>query len=282
MTTLTVGQILDHLAEAYPMALAESWDQVGLAVGDPTASVDTIVFALDLTDDVIDQAIHEGAQLIVTHHPLLLRGVHAIRRDQPKGRLVLSLVEAGIALISMHTNADSARNGVCDALASAIGVVETRPLEPVSASLNEISPGAGLGRVGRLAAPMSARDFTAQVAAALPPTPTGARLGGDPDRTVSTVAVLAGSGDSFLDAARATGVDVYVTSDLRHHPAMEFLQWEGGPALIDIPHWAAEWLWLPVAEQLLVDFAATHQAPLTTMVSRLNTDPWVLRVGTAE
>ena len=123
----------------------------------------------------------------------------------------------------------------------------------------------GLGRVGALARPISLRDFAGRVARALPATPAGIRVGGDLDRPVQRIAVLAGAGDSLLDAARASGADVYVTSDLRHHPASEALAWPGAPALIDIPHWAAEWLWLPALQRRL---SAAVIAPRSRVPSR--------------
>lgn len=127
----TVSTVMGWMNDAYPPALAESWDRVGLACGDPDAEVDSILFAVDLTDEVVGEARTLGAELIITHHPLLLRGVNAIRRDDPKGRLVMAMVESGIALFSAHTNADAAVNGVSDALAATLGLQHTRPLAPV-------------------------------------------------------------------------------------------------------------------------------------------------------
>jgi dinuclear metal center YbgI/SA1388 family protein len=131
----------------------------------------------------------------------------------------------------------------------------------------------GDGRVGRLAVPMSLEAFAADVAARLPGTAAGARVSGELGREVQTVAVLGGAGDFRLDAARQAGVDVYVTSDLRHHPASEFREYDG-PALVDVPHWAAEWTWLPVAQRVLTDDLAAQGVALASTVSRICTDPW--------
>ena len=108
----------------------------------------------------------------------------------------------------------------------------------------------GHGRIGRLAAPMTLRRFAESVSAALPATAQGVRVAGDPDRLVETVVVGSGAGDFMLDTVLGTDADVYVTSDLRHHRAGEFLEHEG-PALVDVAHWAAEWTWLPVVESKL-------------------------------
>jgi dinuclear metal center YbgI/SA1388 family protein len=201
--------------------------------------------------------------MIVAHHPLLLRGVSSVAPTTYKGRAVHRLIKADIALFTAHTNADVAVPGVSDALAVRLGLSELRPLVPVE-------EGRGTGRVGVLDAPLSLRDFVTRVAGALPPTAWGVRAAGDPDRVVHTVAVCGGSGDPFLaDAARA-GVDAYVTADLRHHPASEFLA-DGGPALVDAAHWATEQPWLYTLASLL-----EHDLGMRAVVSELDTDPWTL------
>ncbi|WP_040161356.1 Nif3-like dinuclear metal center hexameric protein [Nigerium massiliense] len=376
---LRVKDIVGWITEAYPPSLAEDWDRIGLGCGDPDAEVGSVLLAIDPTADVVAEARRTGAQLLLTHHPLLLRGLHAVRRDEPKGRVLFDLIEGGIAQLAAHTNADSAASGVSDALADVLGLIDRRPLQPqpgpaldkvvtfvppehVEAVIDALadagagaigdydrcaftSPGtgqfrplpgaepflgdvgelertpevrvelvlprgrragvlralrashpyeepafdllelaaepsdAGLGRVGRLPEPLPAREVARRLAAGLPPTATGARLGGDPDRTIATVAVLGGAGDSLLDDVLLTDADLYVTSDLRHHPAQDFLARPGAPALVDVPHWAAEWTWLPHAEQMLTRRASEAGAALTTTVSTLNTDPWVERFG---
>lgn len=135
----------------------------------------------------------------------------------------------------------------------------------------------GMGRIGRLRDPMSVATFAESVAAALPRTAAGARVAGDLHRQVETVAVAGGAGDFMLDLARSLGVDVYVTSDLRHHPASEFREHPGAPALIDVPHWAAEWTWLPVAADTLVTALNKRGLEVETEVSRICTDPWNYR-----
>ena len=136
----------------------------------------------------------------------------------------------------------------------------------------------GHGRIGRLARPVPLREFADQVEAALPATAHGVRVAGDPDRIVGTVAVGSGSGDYLLDAVRETDADVYVTSDLRHHRAGEFLE-HGGPALVDVAHWAAEWTWLPVVERKLKDAVQRRGDTVETRVSGVVTDPWTFRPG---
>jgi putative NIF3 family GTP cyclohydrolase 1 type 2 len=138
------------------------------------------------------------------------------------------------------------------------------------------APARGHGRVGRLAEAMTLQTFAEHVAAALPSTAHGVRVAGDAAREIRTVAVGAGSGESLLEEARRSGADVYVTSDLKHHRAGEFLE-GGGPALVDVAHWAAEWTWLPVVERKVRDAAVAAGDTVETRVSTVVTDPWTFR-----
>jgi len=133
----------------------------------------------------------------------------------------------------------------------------------------------GLGRLGELEQPETLRAFTARVAQALPPTAWGVRSAGEPERLLRTVAVCGGAGDSLLDAVHRLGADAYVTADLRHHPADEHLR-AGGPALVDVAHWASEQPWCAQAQGVI---DAAFGAKVQTRVSRLRTDPWTLGRG---
>ncbi|GAA3819827.1 Nif3-like dinuclear metal center hexameric protein [Cellulomonas soli] len=124
----TLAEVVEVLDRRYPPGTAESWDRVGLVVGDPAQPVRRVLFAVDPVADVVDEAVAWGADLVVTHHPLLLRGVHQVAATTTKGALVHRLIRAGVGLYAAHTNADVATGGVADALAAAIGLVDTRPL----------------------------------------------------------------------------------------------------------------------------------------------------------
>jgi dinuclear metal center YbgI/SA1388 family protein len=371
-----LGEVLAALEARYDPALAEEWDAVGLVCGDPDEPVRSVLFAVDPTAAVVDEAIAAGVDLLVTHHPLLLTAVHGVPASDPKGRLVHRLVRAGIGLFVAHTNADrAADHGVNDALAGALGLGDVRPLETVPApqtdtlvvfvpvgvsdqvvdalsaagagvigdytrcvwqttgtgafipgaeahpaigrhglvervpevrlemvvprahraavlrALLELHPyedpgyaffensatasRAGLGRVGELDRPVTLREFAKRVATALPDTPGGVRIAGDPERVVRTVAVCGGSGGSMLPLAAAAGADVFLTSDLKHHVVSEALE-APGPALCDVAHFASEFPWLACAADLL------HRdlgGRVRTSVSAVPTDPWTWRVA---
>jgi dinuclear metal center YbgI/SA1388 family protein len=276
----TLADVIGVLEGFYDPSWAESWDAVGLVCGDPSQTVSKVMFAVDPVTAVIDQALSWGADLLVTHHPLLLRPVSSVAATTPKGRSIHRLIIGGLALYTAHTNADVADPGVSDAFARAVGL--TGALRPLAPSAED--PRRGLGRIGELPAPLTLAEFAAQVAKGLPATAAGVRLAGDPDRTIRTVAVCGGAGDSLLGTARAAGVDVYLTADLRHHPASEFGEHSGGPALIDAAHWATEWPWLADAERRMtgalaapaVEADRTAVSRIETRVSSLVTDAWTL------
>ncbi|MFI6507709.1 Nif3-like dinuclear metal center hexameric protein [Streptosporangium sp. NPDC050855] len=266
----TLAEIVTELETRYDPRWAESWDAVGLVCGDPAAEVRRILFAVDPTAAVAEEALDWGAGLIVTHHPLYLRGTTSVAATTPKGRLVHTLIRNDVALFAAHTNADVADPGVSDALARAVGL--TGPLVPLRPADDD--PRRGLGRIGSLPAPLPLAEFARQAARGLPATAGGLRVAGDPARPVQRVAVSGGAGDSLLGTARAAGVDVFLTADLRHHPASEFVEDPGAPALIDAAHWATEWPWLADAAGHLTSAMAARGINVETRVSETVTDAW--------
>jgi dinuclear metal center YbgI/SA1388 family protein len=265
-----LSDVISALEELYPPQWAESWDAVGLVCGDPDAEVRRVLLAVDPVQAVVDEAVEWGADLVVTHHPLYLRGTTSVAATGFKGRVVHSAIRAGVALHVAHTNADRADPGVSDALAEAIGLRVTGPLVP---DPTDPTGRRGTGRIGELPAAEALSAFAVRVAAGLPATAAGVRVAGDPDRPIRRVAVCGGSGDSLFADVRAAGVDAYVTADLRHHPASEAA--EASPiALVDAAHWATEWPWLRLAERDLAAAADKRGWALETRVSHRVTDPW--------
>jgi dinuclear metal center YbgI/SA1388 family protein len=279
----TLQDVIGALELAYPPALAESWDTgIGLTCGDRADPVSAVLLAVDIDDNVITQAMQLGAQLIVTHHPLLFRPLQSVAADLPKGGLVTRLIRSGIAHYSAHTNADKAAGGVNDALAGVLGLEQVRPLVPDPTGMlpvGHLQAGrTGSGRFGRLPAPVALGEFAELVGAALPWTAGGVRVAGDPARMINTVALCGGAGDSQLDSARGVGADVYLTSDLRHHVVIEHLAVAGSPAVVDVAHWAGEWPWLARAAEVVAGTVGQQSTAgtVTVTVSSIRTDPWTL------
>ncbi|WP_232014229.1 Nif3-like dinuclear metal center hexameric protein [Cellulomonas fimi] len=167
VTAPRLSDVVRALERRYPPSTAESWDAVGLVAGDPAQEVRRVLLAVDPVADVVEEAVAWGADLVVTHHPLLLRGVHSVAATTFKGALLHRLVRSGVALYTAHTNADAAAGGVADALAEAVGLVDTRPLQADAAEaldkhvvfvpvadaerLVDALAAAGAGAVGRYA-----------------------------------------------------------------------------------------------------------------------------------
>jgi len=186
--------------------------------------------------------------------------------------MIHRLIESGCALLSAHTNGDSAVGGVNDVLAGLLGLQDTQPLQAAEQGLAE----EGLGRIGTLTRAVTLGDFAATVFSVMPSVAGGVRVSGDREAAVQRIALCGGAGDSLLTAAAQAQADVFLTADLRHHPASEAREAAAGgkPFLIDVSHFASEWLWLPAAADAL-DRALTDRGyDVEIAVSGINTDPW--------
>lgn len=268
----TVGSLLDSVDALWPTVHAEPWDTPGLQVGSRRAHVSRVLLAVDVTPDVVSEARAQNAEAILAHHPLLLRGPQYLDAEGDRGKLVHELVKANIACVAAHTNADIVEDGVSDVIAQALELTDVEPIEP------GVIGGQGLGRVGGLSTPLTLRSLAERLESLLPATVTGIRVSGHPEAIVASVALCGGAGDSFLTHPRVISSDVYITSDLRHHPALDASirsEIGCGPNLIDVSHWASESLWLEVAAKQL----RVAQPNVEFVVSSVRTDPWTFVVN---
>ena len=268
---VSVEQVNSTMNRFWPTEFAEEWDRPGLQIGTLGGEVSGVLLVVDVTLGTVREAIERGANLIISHHPFLLRGIFSVNEDDEKGQIIALCNRERISVLCAHTNADSALGGVSDVLADVISLTECVPIQ-----FGEGAPNGtlhGIGRVGGLSNPVSLDGLVQRLAHALPATTSGIRVSGDPDALVHTVALCGGAGDSLLTAEGVTASDVYITSDLRHHPALDAAERRRlgrGPALIDISHWAGESLWLSRARDQLG--GVFSRIPIT--VSTLSTDPW--------
>ncbi|MFF1574392.1 Nif3-like dinuclear metal center hexameric protein [Leifsonia sp. NPDC058292] len=263
----TLDSVRRTAEELWPLSGAESWDAPGLVAGDPAAEVRRILLAVDAVAATVDEAVARDADLLLVHHPLLMRGVTAVAEDRYKGALLARLIRADCALIAAHTNADVVADGTSAVLADRLGLADTTPIAPAADGVT------GIGRVGDLREPTTLGALARRLADILPPTAGGVLASGDYQQPVTRVAVCGGAGDSLLATDAVRGADVYITADLRHHPASEAREQSlvaGGPALLNVSHWASEWLWLDTAASQL----RAALPDVTVDVSELRTDPW--------
>jgi dinuclear metal center YbgI/SA1388 family protein len=254
----------------WPLSYAEEWDAPGFSVHMPS-EISRVLLSVDITGAVVAEAAQKGCQLVLSHHPFLLRGTSNVNFDDLKGSVLQAAVSAGISLYSAHTNADVVERGVSDTLARGLGLRDVMPLSATDES------DTGHGRLGRLEQEVSLKEFAAKLAELLPFSPRGVQVAGDPDQIVSTVALCGGAGDSFIHDAFESGADVYITSDLRHHVTLDAISRprHSAFACIDVSHWAAESLWLSVAASQL----SAQLEDVEFVLSEIVTDPWVFSIN---
>jgi len=271
-TAVTVAQILEAVETLWPLSGAESWDTPGLQLGSRRQNVSLVLLAVDVTPAVIREARALNADLIVCHHPMFLRGLTHVTDDSDRGAILSSSLAAGIAVVAAHTNADVVTDGVSDVLANALGLQSVTPLVPGATQET------GLGRRGELSEPTTLEELAVRLSEVLPGTVSGIRVSGSPDAIIRNVALCGGAGDSLLTNDLVATADVFITSDLRHHPALDASVRASlgfGPHLIDISHWASESLWLAVAASQL-----SREVPeCDYVVSSVRTDPWSFSVA---
>lgn len=266
----TISEIISLIERHYPVELADPWDQVGMSVASEDRPIERVLLTVDLTDEVLQEAVSSNASLIVTHHPLQLSDLPDLITDDHIARLVFFAAKHQISIYSAHTNADNATDGVSDAILNALNVAAT-------GSISDPGSLVGTGRVGELAEPKRLLELAKQVAEILPANHAGVKIAGDPERLVRHLAVCGGSGAGLLPQVALLPVDAYLTADLKHHAVLDH-QGNSEIALINVSHWASEWLWLAVlAKKLNQEFPV-----LEVQVSQICTDPWTAEVHVRE
>ena len=236
--------VMDAMERIAPKKLAEEWDNPGLLVGSPDDEVQRILVCLDVREETVKRAKAENFQMIVSHHPVIFRGLKKLRTDLPDGRLLGALLQAGVAVFSAHTNLDCVEGGVNDVLAARIGL-DPATIVPLN---NADSLSESLGRVGKLPKSMDAKFFAEQVKNSLGIPSVRFVSGGD--RPVKKVGLCSGSGAEFIERAAFMGCDAFVTGDVRYHDAQRASAL--GIHVIDAGHFPTE---QPVVEILAARLA---------------------------
>lgn len=233
---LKVADIINQLEAFAPPALAEPWDNAGLQVGDFEQEISTVFVCLDVTSENVRQAKEQGAELILSHHPLLFSPPRQIVEQEVTGRILRDLIRSNISVYSAHTNLDHTDGGMNDVLAEKLTLNNVRHFSEEECRDGLGKPIDNIGRVGTLSKEMTLKDFATQVKAALDC--RSLRYLGDPQKPIQTVALCSGAGGDGIYSAYRAGADAYVTSDIRHHEAQ--LASELGLCLIDGGHFETE------------------------------------------
>ena len=224
---LKVRDIIEVIESFAPVSLQEGWDNSGLCIGSADAPVRSVLLGLDCTPELVDEAVACGADMIVTHHPLIFSGLKKISPDNPVGEAVIKAIKAGISIYAAHTNADKVIAGVSGAMAARLGLVNV-------SILDEDGDGTGLGVVGDLPQPISADEavqlvkerFSLKMMRASRPL----------EGKISRVAMCGGSGSSLIGAAARSGAQLYISGDISYH---NFFTPEGF-MIMDIGHYESE------------------------------------------
>ena len=224
---MKVKDIIAVIEEFAPLSIQEGWDNSGLCVGSPEDEVTSALFALDCTEQLVDEAVACGADMIITHHPLIFSGLKKISPEDQVGAAVIKAIKNGIAIYAAHTNADKVIAGVSGAMAAKLGLTDVQILD-------EDGDGTGLGVVGDLSQPL-----TADEAVALVKEKFGLKMlkaSRPSDGLISRVAMCGGSGGSLIGAARRSGAQLYISGDISYH---NFFTPEGF-MIMDIGHYESE------------------------------------------
>ena len=235
-------KVIEILEKQSPKSYACDWDNVGLLVGREDKEIQKIYIALDATDEAIEEAIANGADMLLTHHPMIVKGMKRVTQEDFIGRRIIRLIQNDMVYYAMHTNFDVM--GMADLAADYLGISDTRVLEITIVSETGEE---GIGRYGSLKKEMTVRECCEEVKQAF--SLENVKVFGDLERKVKTAAISPGSGRSVISNALQAGVDVLITGDIDHHEGIDAVAQK--LTVIDAGHYGVEHIFIPYMEQYL-------------------------------
>ena len=235
-------KVIEILEKQSPKSYACDWDNVGLLVGREDKEIQKIYIALDATDEAIEEAIANGADMLLTHHPMIFKGMKRVTQEDFIGRRIIRLIQNDMVYYAMHTNFDVM--GMADLAADYLGISDTRVLEITSVSETGEE---GIGRYGSLKKEMTVRECCEEVKQAF--SLENVKVFGDLERKVKTAAISPGSGKSVISNALQAGVDVLITGDIDHHEGIDAVA--QNMTVIDAGHYGVEHIFIPYMDQYL-------------------------------
>ncbi len=247
-------EIIKSIEKKYPVSFAESWDNSGFLVGDADWEVKKIFLALDVTDETLEMAVKAGADMMITHHPLIFSGMKQVTAGNFIGRRLIKLIENHICYYAMHTNFDVL--GMADLSADLLNLKDRQVLE---VTWQEEGRSEGIGRVGKLPREMTLEECGKFVKEQyrLP----FVKLYGEPEKKVNSAAVCTGSGKSLMKEVLAKKAEVYITADMDYHSAIDAVA--QGVAVIDAGHYGTEYIFMEYMKQELKELLP--ELPVETM-----------------
>lgn len=236
------SKVIERLEALSPRSFAESWDNVGLLAGRYEKEIGTVMIALDATDSVVDEAVQKGADLLLTHHPLIFSARKSVNSGDFIGRRLLSLIQNDVCCYAMHTNFDV--KGMADAAADKIGLLERQVLDVTYEDENSKE---GIGRIGRLPQEETLEEWGRRIKHIFGL--ESVKLFGDGGTSLRTAAVCPGSGKGVIEKAADIGADVLITGDIDHHAGIDAVAM--GLTIIDAGHYGLEQIFVPYMEEFL-------------------------------
>lgn len=267
----TVAAIMESIASK---RLAEDWDNVGLIIGDGSSIVNKILVCLDLPLWVVEEAVENNVDMIITHHPLIFDPLKKINSDTVIGKKIIKLIKNDISVYSCHTNFDIAQNGLNDIFAKQLGFEKAEVIKPISeeklykVEVSDKDKVLGLGRIGRLENSVTLASYAAFVKKTL--NIDSIRYSGPPDAFIKNIAILNGSGNKFIYMAKFSGADVLVTGDMQYHQMVEAL--EEGVYVIDAGHFGTEKIMMKAVSDYLKTYFKNKGYSVEVIESKSNID----------
>jgi len=254
MKAFEIIRVIDEFA---PPAIQESWDNSGLCIGDLDSEVDSVLLALDCTPEIIDEAISCGSQMIITHHPLIFKGIKQISNSTLLGKMINKIIKNNLIIYSAHTNADKVLSGVSGIMAARLG------LGNIDFLRKDTNGESGMGIIGDLETPA---DFVQILKIVKKNFNPGVLKCSKPiDGKISRIALCGGSGSSLIENAREAGAQLFITGDLSYH----YFFCEKGFMIMDIGHYESEYGLLELLKSVLTKKISTF----AVRIAEKNTNP---------
>lgn len=258
-----VSEILSYITEVAPLQWQENYDNSGLLVGDANALVDRVLLTVDVTEEVIDEAVDNSIKLIISHHPLIFKGLKNILADDTLGRIITKAIKNDISIAAMHTNLDNSFYGVNRILAENLGLKDLQILSPNSVSRPDDDIQVGSGMIGVFEKEMSETDFMNLVKDKL--NVAAIRHSSLLSRPVKKVALCGGSGAFLIEDAKRCDADVYLTADVKYH---DFFNADNEILIIDAGHFETE----QFTKQLIADIILKKNPKFAVQISSVKTN----------
>lgn len=274
MKKMKLCEVVKAIEEAVPPALQEEWDNSGLTVGFENREIGSILTCLEVTEEVVEECMNTGADMIVTHHPFIFSGIKEICDETARGKMTIDLIKEGICVYSCHTPFDKVKGGNNDSAARRLGLEHIKNLEGhavrnASSMISAPDP-ADIGRSGSFREPVTFREAIETVLKSFEISLMQVRAAGDLERELSRVGICTGAGADFIAAAADAGCELFITGDVKYHEAQ--MAEELGICIIDAGHYGTEKFFGRDMKALLDDRLS---GKVRVTASQVNADPFL-------